>query len=87
MSPTAAIMTIPKGIVMSKVYSITEAAKYLGKTVANIKYHKYSSGYLEKYGTVVGKSLVFTEDELKYLKSHWDKLIPEPGRKSDAGRK
>jgi hypothetical protein len=58
-----------------KLYSLKEAAVYLGLKPETLKYHVYQSGYLK--GQLVGKSLVFTEEELDEFKAR----VPVPGRK------
>ena len=47
----------------SKLYSTREAASYLGLKEETVKYHVYVSNTL--YPVKVGKSLVFTEEELE----------------------
>lgn len=49
-----------------KLYSTTEAAEYLDKTVASLKYHIHVAKTLK--GQLVGHSLVFTQEELDRFK-------------------
>jgi hypothetical protein len=58
-----------------KLYSLKEAAEYLGLKPETVKYHVYQSGYLK--GQLIGKSLVFTQEELDEFKQR----VPAPGRK------
>ena len=58
-----------------KLYSLKEAAAYLGLKPETVRYHVYYSGYLK--GQKVGHSLVFTQEELDRFKQ----TVPRPGRK------
>lgn len=46
-----------------KLYSTAEAANYLGISVSALKYHIYFAEDIA--GQLVGRTLVFTEDELE----------------------
>lgn len=61
-----------------KLYSLKEAAEYLGLKPVTVKYHVYQSGYLQ--GQLVGNSLVFTQEELDRFRE----TVPRPGRKKSA---
>lgn len=58
-----------------RLFSLKEAAEYLGLKPETVRYHVYHSGYLK--GQKVGHSLVFTQDELDRFKQS----VPRPGRK------
>lgn len=60
------------------LYSVTEAAQYLGIKPETIKYHLYQSQLLK--GQLVGKSIVFTQAELDTFKA----TVPKRGRKPKA---
>lgn len=62
-----------------KLFSLKEAAAYLGLKPETVKYHVYQSGYLK--GQLVGKTLVFTQEELDHFKA----TVPTPGRKKRDG--
>jgi excisionase family DNA binding protein len=61
------------------VYTVKQAADYLGMTVDGIKYHLYKSGYL--VGKTVGRDVLFTREELDRFKA----TAPKPGRKAKEG--
>lgn len=58
------------------LFSVREAAEYLGLKPETIKYHLYTSGYLK--GQKVGNSIVFTQGELDAFSEN----KPKPGPKS-----
>jgi hypothetical protein len=61
---------------MQKLYGSQEAAKYLGISVNNLKYHVHSGKNIN--AQLIGNSLVFTQDELDRFLSERRK----PGRPS-----
>jgi excisionase family DNA binding protein len=66
----------------SDLLTTKEAAEYLGVDPGTIRYHLYTSKYLKPY-KVIGRTLVFTHDQLDELK----KTMPAPGRKPKKRRK
>lgn len=58
-----------------KLYSVADAAKYLGLSRQGVKWHVYQTRLLR--GQLLGKTLVFTQDELDHFKT----LDIKPGRK------
>jgi excisionase family DNA binding protein len=58
------------------IYTVEQAAQYLGLTRRGIKYHLYESGYLS--GKTLGHTIVFTRAELDAFKARNLK----PGRKA-----
>jgi excisionase family DNA binding protein len=58
------------------LYSVIEAAEYVGLKPETIKYHLYTSGYLK--GQKVGNSIVFTQEELDAFKVSRPKPGPKP---------
>ena len=51
---------------MNKLYSTSEASVYLGLSVSTVKHHVHTVGDLK--GQLVGKTLVFSQDELEKFK-------------------
>ena len=64
----------------SKLYGIHGAAKYLGISVAALKYHIHTSKTIAP--ARIGHSLVFTQDQLDQFKSNRRK--PGRPRKGDS---
>lgn len=61
------------------LYSLKEAARYLGISVATVKYHVYKSGLLT--GQVIGNTRIFTKSELDAFKNANYKPGWKKGRK------
>ncbi len=49
------------------LYTSREAARYLELSVSTVKYHVYKSGLLQ--GHLIGKTRVFTKDELDVFRA------------------
>jgi hypothetical protein len=64
-----------------KLFSVREAAEYLGLKPETVRYHIYYSGYLK--GQKVGNVLVFTQDEL----DHFKQTVPRPGPRAGQKRR
>jgi len=62
---------------MDKLFSTKEAAEYLGLHIQTLKHHIYKVGDLR--GRLLGKSLVFTQEELDQFKQV--KRPPGPHKK------
>jgi len=61
---------------MTNMYSLKDAAEQLGVSVPGIKHHLYKSGRLEGVGTVIGKSLVFTDDDIEAMRQVFESTVP-----------
>jgi hypothetical protein len=66
-------------------YSLTDAARAVGMTEANFRYHIYKSGYFKGIGQKVGASYVFTDEDLASIRSKMA-AMPPPGRKADPAK-
>lgn len=58
------------------LFSVAEAAEYLGLSRRGIQWHVYNTKLLQ--GTKVGKTLVFTRQELDDFRSKKPKPGPKP---------
>lgn len=63
------------------VFTVSQAADYLGISKDGIKYHLYKSGLL--VGKTVGRDILFTREEL----DHFKETRPKPRGRSGQGRK
>lgn len=71
MTILATIKPDMKGLDM--LFSLRDAAKELSIHPQTLKRHKYASGLFEKFGIIIGRSLVFSEDEIAAMR----KLLPK----------
>lgn len=69
-----------------KVFSLIEAAQACHRHPQSLKWHRYRSGYFKDLGRVVGKSLVFTADEVDEMKRRFDKMPELPSRGKEKPR-
>lgn len=59
-----------------KLYTVADAAEYLGMSKQGVKWHIYQTKLLK--GQLLGKTLVFTEEELEKFRD----LDRKPGPKT-----
>ncbi len=64
---------------MATLYTLKMAAEVIGLKPETVKYHLYVSGYLKGFGTLVGKTLVFTEAEVNRMR---EKAATFPARRT-----
>ena len=64
---------------LTDLFTVEQAAEYLGLSRRTVKYHLYESGYLS--GKTLGHTIIFTREELDTFKARNLK----PGRKAKEG--
>lgn len=70
---------------LDDLFTVAEAAAYLKKTEATIRYHLYTSGYLK--GEIKGHDVLFTRAELDEFSARLPKRGRQPDTNPDGTRK